>query len=152
MTHATEITSIPPIAELAPYASKILRTAQAAQNEEQLKIEVEDILRTICSSCGIFWNPYTYEHSFRSGSFRLDAVHGSTIIEYEPPRSFNHMAGAQLRHARQQSEDYCNLLAEEEGRRNGAYSLVVWDGETISFGDVRDGDFFWNDPESFGDA
>ena len=149
MTHAVEMTSIPPIAELAPYASKILRTAQAAQNEEQLKIEVEDILRTICSSCGIFWNPYTYEHSFRSGSFRLDAVHGSTIIEYEPPRSFNHMAGAQLRHARQQSEDYCNLLAEEEGRRNGVYSLVVWDGETISFGDVRDGDFFWNDPESF---
>ena len=41
------------------------------------------------------------------------------------------------------------LLAEEEGRRNGAYSLVVWDGETISFGDVRDGDFFWDDPRSF---
>ena len=64
MTHAVEMTSIPPIAELAPYASKILRTAQAAQNEEQLKIEVEDILRTICSSCGIFWNPYTYDIHF----------------------------------------------------------------------------------------
>lgn len=149
MSNTAETASIPPIAELVPYASKILQAAQASQNEEQLKIETEDILKTLCSACGIFWNPYTYEHSFRSGSYRLDAVHGSTIIEYEPPRSFNCMEGAQLRHARQQAEDYCGLLAEEEGRRNGAYSLVVWDGETISFGDVREGEFFWDDPRPF---
>lgn len=141
--------AIPSVAELTPYASRILQAAQVSQNEEQLKIEIENALKTICVSCGIFWNPYTYEHSFRSGSFRLDAVHGSTIIEYEPPRSFLRMEGAQLSHARKQAEDYCGLLAEEEGRRNGAYSLVVWDGETISFGDVREGEYIWDTPKPF---
>lgn len=66
MTNTAGITSIPPIAELAPYASKILRTAQAAQNEEQLKIEVEDILRTICTSgtaAGI-WIGYIFLDDF----------------------------------------------------------------------------------------
>lgn len=140
---------IPSTQELAPHVSAILEAAYAAENEEQLKIKVEDILKSICIKRDIFWNPYTYEHSFRSGKYRLDAVHGSTIIEYEPPLSFNRMVGAQLRHARQQAEDYCKLLAEEEGRRNGAYSLVVWDGETISFGYIREGDVFWDDPQPF---
>ena len=53
MSNTAETASIPPIAELVPYASKILQAAQASQNEEQLKIETEDILKTLCSACGI---------------------------------------------------------------------------------------------------
>ncbi len=149
MTQVSITNKLPSIDELEPYVSAIQTATNAAQNEEQLKIEVEGILKSLCENNGIFWNPYTYERSFRSGKFRLDAVHGSTIIEYEPPKSFARMEGAQLRHARRQAEDYCGLLAAEEGRRNGAYTLVAWDGETVSFGDAREGEYFWDEPRLF---
>lgn len=67
---------------------KLLEAARISANEEQLKINAEKILEGLCDEHGIFWNSYTYEHSFDSGRRRIDAVHGSTVIEYEPPRSF----------------------------------------------------------------
>lgn len=131
-------------------AATIAEISDNASNEEQLKINVESVLKRLCELSEIPWNPYTYEHSFRFGKYRLDAVHGSTVIEYEPPRSFCGTENAQLRHARKQAEDYVGLLSCEEGRRNGRYSLVVWDGKTISFGSIDGGRFFWDDVEAFG--
>lgn len=146
MEHSKGIDKLPSMEELEPCVAAILEATSASQNEEQLKIEIEGILKSICKQQGIFWNPYTYEKSFRSGRHRLDVVHGSTIIEYESPKSFRRIVGARLRRARKQAEDYCSLLAAEEGRRDGAYTLVAWDGETISFGHVREGEFSWDDP------
>lgn len=75
-------------------AAVLLEAARMAANEEQFKIRAEGILERLCADRGIFWDPYTYERSFNSGSKRLDAVHGTTVIEYESPRSFNHSENA----------------------------------------------------------
>lgn len=131
------------------YSRKLLEVAQLSANEEQFKISSEDILKTLCNLCEIQWNPYSYELSFKSGSRRLDAVHGTTIIEYEPPRSFACSENAQLRHARLQAEEYATLLAEEEGRSISAYCLVAWDGETITFGHFDGEKFVWESARKF---
>lgn len=142
-----------PQALVAKYTAKILEVAANSVNEEQFKINAEAILASICKGQGIFWNPYTYEHTFNSakGSRRADAIHGSTIVEYEPPRSFKRGENAQLRHAREQAEEYTNFLSNEEGRALGAYSMVVWDGETISFGHFVGTHFEWEPPRRFDD-
>lgn len=130
-------------------AEALLEAARLSANEEQFKIKSEGILEQLCKSRNIFWNSYTYEHSFNSGNRRVDAVHGSTVIEYEPPRSFHGSENAQLRHARNQAEDYAKLLAAEEGRALGKYSLVAWDGETITFGRPACDGFMWEPARAF---
>ena len=127
----------------------LLEAAHISENEEQFKIKAEGILEDLCRSRNIFWNSYTYEHSFKSGKRRVDAVHGSTIIEYEPPRSFNSSENAQLRHARIQAEEYAELLSKEEGRHINKYSLVAWDGETITFGWMSGNQFIWESAKAF---
>jgi len=126
----------------------LLDAAHNSENEEQFKIKAEGVLERLCESRNIFWNSYTYEHSFKSGR-RIDAVHGSTIIEYEPPCSFNLSENAQLRHARIQAEEYAELLSEEEGRHISKYSLVAWDGETITFGCTSGNQFTWEPARAF---
>lgn len=130
---------------------KLLDIAKHAINEEQFKINAERILESLCSEQGIFWNPYTYEHAFSSdkGTRRADAIHGSTIVEYEFPRSFKRNENAQLRHARAQAEEYAKFLSQEEGRSLNAYSMVVWDGETIAFGHFSETHFEWEPPRKF---
>lgn len=128
---------------------ELLEIARVSANEEQFKINAEKVLETLCKDHGIFWNSYTYEHSFESGRRRIDAVHGSTVIEYEPPRSFKGAENAQLKHARRQAEEYAALLSGEEGRQIGGYSLVAWDGETITFGHPVDDGFVWEPPRPF---
>lgn len=135
------------------YATKLLEVAAHSANEEQFKISAEGILEGLCGELGIFWNPYTYERVFSSdkGKRRVDAIHGSTIIEYESPRSFNRGENAQLRHARAQAEEYAIFLSQEEGRDLSSYSMVAWDGETISFGHVAEKHFVWEPPRRFDD-
>lgn len=127
----------------------ILDAAHNSENEEQIKYSAERILEQLCEKQNIFWNPYKYEHHFKSENRRLDAVHGSTIIEYEPPCSFHESENAQLRHARAQAEEYACLLAKEEGRNISQYSLVVWDGETITFGTAGETHFTWEPARRF---
>ncbi len=135
--------------ESSDTTAAILEAAKVSDNEEQLKIKTENLLEGLCRGHGIFWNSYTYEHSLKSGSRRVDAVHGSTVIEYEPPRSFNSSENSQLVHARKQAEEYAELLSEEEGRPVGRYSLVAWDGETITFGGHANGGFAWEPARPF---
>lgn len=127
----------------------LLEAAHNSENEEQFKIKAEGVLERLCKSRNIFWNSYTYEHSFKSGSRRIDAVHGSTIIEYEPPCSFSSSENAQLRHARMQVEEYAQLLSKEEGRHISKYSLIAWDGETITFGWASGDLFTWEPARAF---
>lgn len=135
--------------EVAESVKTLLEAARISENEEQLKIKAEGILETLCKRHGIFWNSYTYEHSFNSGGRRIDAVHGSTVIEYETPRSFRGFENAQLKHARRQAEEYTELLSAEEGREIERYSLVAWDGETITFGRPDGDGFTWEPARPF---
>ena len=135
--------------EASETTASILEAAKISGNEEQLKIKVEGLLERLCNKHNIFWNYYTYEHSFKSGGRRVDAIHGSTVIEYEPPCSFNGSENRKLAHARKQAEEYSKLLSEEEGRALSKYSLVAWDGETISFGKVAEQGFSWEPARSF---
>ena len=135
--------------EISESVTNLLEAARVSANEEQFKIRAEGILEQLCKSRNIFWNSYSYEYSLNSGRRRVDAIHGSTIIEYEPPRSFNGIENAQLRHARKQVEEYAILLAEEEGRNLGKYSLVAWDGDTITFGYANNKTFIWENARSF---
>lgn len=135
--------------EKAEALGKLLETAHASENEEQLKIGAEGILKQLCERRDVFWNSYTYERSLLSGKRRVDAVHGSTIIEYEPPRSFHGVVNAQLKHARAQAEEYAGLLASEEGRPVEEYTLIAWDGETISFGCHSSRGFAWEPARPF---
>ena len=121
----------------------LLEAARLSENEEQLKIKAEGILEKLCEYYHIPWNSYTYEHHFKSGNKKVDAVHGSTIIEYESPCSFNASENSRLRHARIQAEEYASLLSQEEGRHISKYSLVAWDGEAISFGCSTENHFSW---------
>ncbi|RHO53511.1 hypothetical protein DW094_11290 [Ruminococcaceae bacterium AM07-15] len=127
----------------------LLDAAHISENEEQFKIKAEGTLERLCRSRDIFWNSYTYEHRFKSGNRRIDAVHGSTIIEYELPCSFKSSENAQLRHARMQAEEYAELLSKEEGRHINKYSLVAWDGETITFGCTSGDKFVWESARAF---
>ena len=135
--------------EKAEALGKLLETAHASENEEQLKIGAEGILKQLCERRDVFWNSYTYERSLLSGKRRVDAVHGSTIIEYEPPRSFHGVVNAWLKHARAQAEEYAGLLASEEGRPVEEYTLIAWDGETISFGCHSSRGFAWEPARPF---
>lgn len=130
-------------------SSEILEIAQIAKNEEQLKIGIESVLKELCIFYGIGWNPYTYEYKLNSKNRKIDAIHGSIIIEYEFPRSFNKQDSLKLRHAKLQAEEYSELLSEEEGRYIEQYTLVVWDGETICFGYNRDNVFIWEKYQDF---
>lgn len=135
--------------EIQKGAADLLQVVRSSENEEQFKIAAENILKTLCEKNNVFWNPYSYEHSFSAKKRRIDAVHGSTILEYEPPLSFKKTANSQLRHARQQAEEYAGLLSDEEGRSLESYSLVVWDGESISFGSASGKAFHWEPVRDF---
>lgn len=132
-----------PAEETSKALRKLLEAAKVSTNEEQLKINAERIIEKLCKKLNIFWNPYTYEYRLNSNNCRIDAIHGSTIIEYESPRSFNASENAQLRHARKQAEEYAVLLSQEEGRQINSYSLIAWDGETITFGYILNNEFIW---------
>lgn len=135
--------------EIQNGVADLLEAARVSANEEQLKINAENVLERLCRSHGIFWNPYTYERSFGMKRRRVDAIHGSTVIEYEPPRSFKSSENKQLQHARNQAEEYSRLLSEEEGRGLERYSLAAWDGESISFGRFSDGRCVWEPLRAF---
>ena len=50
--------------EKAKSLSEILEVTRASMNEEQLKIGCEEVLKRLCERRKVFWNSYTYEHSF----------------------------------------------------------------------------------------
>lgn len=127
----------------------LLQTAALAKNEEQLKVETERILRSVCISRDISWNPYTLERSFLGSNRRVDVIHGATVIEYEPPNSFSGVESRNLRHAQNQAADYVLLLAEEEGRALCEYTAVAWDGASISFGSFSSKKVAWEPLQRF---
>ncbi|MGH3622653.1 MAG: N-6 DNA methylase, partial [Sciscionella sp.] len=114
---------------------------------------MESRLKTSCEALRITWTPYTLDRTLRRGRGGpvrfVDVAHGAVVIEYEPPRSFKGAAGAQLEHAREQANEYVDLLSAEEGRAPEQYVTVAWDGAHISFGRRVDDRYEWNPLQSF---
>jgi hypothetical protein len=129
-------------------ASAATAAAESAQNEAQLRHELEVILRQACHERGIAWTPFQLERALKEKGKPTkfaDVAHGAVIIEYEPPKSFNAKTNAKAKHARNQAEEYAVLISKEEGRSLCDYSLVIWDGSHISFGNYVDNAPQWND-------
>ena len=125
--------------------------SQEAPNEANLVHAIEKELETACARVGAPWAPFRLELSLKRATGedrRLDVAHGAVIIEYEPPRSFNQgRSAAALKHARDQAEEYCDLLSVMEGRDQQEYVLVVWDGPYLSFGKWADSSYVWENIE-----
>ena len=71
-------------------ADRILRAAQKARSEEDLKIAVEQALEKALTTLGIESAP-EYEKTILRGS--ADAVYGHVVIEYERPGKLAKEAG-----------------------------------------------------------
>lgn len=121
---------------IAQLVKAVSFATQAAQNEAQLRHELEKALEVACMRESVPWTPFQLERALRSGGTTkfADVAHGAVVIEYEPPKSLGTQVGAKTNHARQQAEEYAQLIAREEGRSLSTYILVVWDGESINFG------------------
>jgi N-6 DNA Methylase len=137
-------------------AATILLVTDRAQNEQQLRHEVENALKDACSELGITWTSFHLERRLRGRAGRqirfADAIHGAVVIEYESPRSFNGREGRRLAHAKQQAEEYTTLLQEEEGRPHNEYVLIAWDGAHVDFGRWSGTSYVWDGLHSFGVA
>lgn len=126
---------------------KIYEITDNSANEEQLKINIEELLHSACNEENIPWDTYSYEHYFKEKGTRADAIHGAVIIEYEAPNCFNSQINGMHSHARKQAEDYALALSAEEGRAISTYTLIAWDGATISFGHYRNQKAIWGPAE-----
>lgn len=117
--------------------SSVVSASEAAQNEAQLRHELESALKKACEARGIPWTPFQLERALKEAGKPAkfaDVAHGAVVIEYEPPKSFAGRNNSVAKHARDQAEEYATLIAAEEGRRLEEYALVIWDGSHISFG------------------
>jgi len=118
-------------------ATAVISASQSAQNEAQLRHEIEGALKKACDERSIPWTPFQLERALKTSGKPtrfVDVAHGAVVIEYEPPRSFTGRTNSKAIHARRQAEEYAALISAEEGRNLEEYVLVVWDGEHINFG------------------
>lgn len=116
---------------------EVTYATEASKNEAQLRHELESSLKHACMALGITWTPFQLEKSLKAAGKPTkfaDVAHGAIIIEYEPPKSFNGRAGSKTKHARNQAEEYAELISAEEGRALEEYVLIAWDGAHITFG------------------
>ena len=117
--------------------SAVISATEASKNEAQLRHELEKLLEQECSVRSIPWTPFQLERALKSSGKSTkfaDVAHGAVIIEYEPPKTFSGRSGSKALHARQQAEEYAELISSEEGRSLQEYVLVAWDGSHITFG------------------
>lgn len=132
--------------------SAAISAAEISKNEAQLRHELENALEQACADLSIPWTPFQLERALKSKGKPTkfaDVAHGAVVIEYEPPKSFSGRAGAKAIHARQQAEEYAELIAAEEGRALQEYVLVAWDGAHITFGVFDGAAAAWEDVIAF---
>lgn len=132
--------------------STVISAAQISKNETQLRHELENALEQACAERSIPWTPFQLERALKAKGKPTkfaDVAHGAVVIEYEPPKSFSGRAGAKAGHARQQAEEYAELISAEEGRALQEYVLVAWDGAHITFGQFDGVAAAWEDVVAF---
>ena len=132
-----------------------LKATANAPNEASLRHELEKALEACCGQLGVAWTPFRLDLTLtgiESKQIRYaDVAHGAVVIEYERPNSIG-KGKRQLQHAQLQAEEYASLLAAQEGRMAGDYSLVVWDGAHIAFGRLNNKSSTWDPLTQFGFA
>ncbi|RZN43497.1 MAG: hypothetical protein EFT35_01175 [Methanophagales archaeon ANME-1-THS] len=119
-------------ADAKEVADKIRAAAKDANNEADLEVNTEHILKTVLDKLGIA-NYASYE--FRAGrgtviEGRIDALYGRVVIEYERPGTFNNPSG--FHHAKEQVIGYIQQLAPSVEAWQ-KYFGVVLDGYQIGF-------------------
>lgn len=132
--------------------SAVVSAAEISQNEAQLRHELENALEQACRELSILWTPFQLERALKTKGKPTkfaDVAHGAVVIEYEPPKSFSGRAGAKAAHARQQAEEYAELISAEEGRALKEYVLIAWDGAHITFGHFDGAVAAWEDVVAF---
>lgn len=132
--------------------SAVVSAAEISKNEAQLRHELENALEQACAELSIPWTPFQLERALKAKGKPTkfaDVAHGAVVIEYEPPKSFSGRAGAKAAHARQQAEEYAELISAEEGRALQEYVLVAWDGAHITFGHFDGAAATWEDVIAF---
>lgn len=132
--------------------SAVVSAAEISKNEAQLRHELENALEQACTELSIPWTPFQLERALKAKGKPTkfaDVAHGAVVIEYEPPKSFGGRAGAKAIHARQQAEEYAELISAEEGRALQEYVLVAWDGAHITFGRFDGGAAAWENLVAF---
>jgi len=121
-------------ADAKEVAEKILSAAKDADNEADLEVNTEHILKNILDRLGIA-NYASYEFRTGKGTLvegtgRIDALYGRVVIEYERPSTFEHPAG--FNHAKGQVIGYIEQLAPSVDAYQ-KYFGVVLDGQQIGF-------------------
>lgn len=132
--------------------SAVVSAAEISKNEAQLRHELENALEQACAELSIPWTPFQLERALKAKGKPTkfaDVAHGAVVIEYEPPKSFSGRAGAKAIHARQQAEEYAELISAEEGRALQEYVLIAWDGAHITFGHFDGAATAWEDVVAF---
>jgi hypothetical protein len=132
--------------------STVVSAAEISKNEAQLRHELEKALERACSELFIPWTPFQLERALKAKGKPTkfaDVAHGAVVIEYEPPKSFSGRAGSKATHARQQAEEYAELISAEEGRALQEYVLVAWDGAHITFGRFEGTAAAWEEVVAF---
>lgn len=130
----------------------VLSASEASRNEAQLRHELENALEQACLALSIPWTPFQLERALKTTGKPTkfaDVAHGAVIIEYEPPKSFGGRAGSKASHARQQAEEYAELISAEEGRALQEYVLVAWDGAHVTFGKFEGAAATWEGVVAF---
>ena len=121
-------------------AAAVAVATTSSDNESTLRHEIEQLLKRECIALSIPHLPYQLERKLGRQQKRpvfADVVHGEIIIEYKSPRLFKAgHASTKVGKAKEQVKEYAELMANEEGREISDYTLVIWDGTHIAFGNV----------------
>lgn len=145
--------------KLEPTAQLLLEKALVATagspNESSLRHELEKALEECCAALEIPWTPFRLDLALTGVEKKqkrfADVAHGAVVIEYERPGSLSR-GRSMASHAQEQAEGYARLLSAQEGRPEGEYTLVIWDGSHIAFGRLENGSAAWSALTPFGKA
>ena len=115
--------------DAAKIAEEIRQVAQESITEEDLRVRIENVLRSVCEPLGIPWA--RYERRTVVSGLRSDALYGNVILEYEHPDAFKTRAG--FDRAVEQLKVYIAEEAERARLPLNRFFGVALDGFKIGF-------------------
>lgn len=121
-------------------AKKIKEVASVSRNEEDLKIEIEHLLRNYYEKIGISYKPH---HEVIIATGRTDTLYGKVVIEYEAPRSF--ISKKKFEESVKQIKKYLEGLSKRKENILYRYKGVVLDGYKIGFISYKENQWIINE-------
>jgi len=105
--------------------------AKTASSEEDLRLNTEHHLKNFFDKWDIDYSvKYEAGKKFGLAKGRIDALWGTVIIEYEPPKTIHQPS--KLQHAKKQATDYIEGLAKDKTDLSN-FRGVVYDGYKLYF-------------------